>query len=55
MLTSYLRAAMHRARFEILADDGTFYGEIPGLDGVFANADTLEACRDELAEAVFWV
>jgi predicted RNase H-like HicB family nuclease len=52
MLTSYLHAAMHRARFEILADDGTFYGEIPGLDGVFANADTLETCRDELAEVL---
>jgi predicted RNase H-like HicB family nuclease len=48
MLTEYLDAAMRRARYEILPDDSTFYGEIPGLDGVYANADTLETCRDEL-------
>lgn len=47
MLTEYIRAAMHRARYEIL-DDGTYYGEIPGFQGVYANADTLEACREEL-------
>jgi len=43
---------MSHARYEILADDGTFYGEIPGLGGVYANADTLEACREELEEVL---
>ena len=52
MLMNYIRAAMHRARYEILLDDGTFYGEIPGFDGVYANADTLEACREELEEVL---
>ena len=52
MLTEYLRAAMKKARYEILADDNTFYGEIPGFDGVYANADTLEGCRDELEEVL---
>ncbi len=52
MLTSYLRAAMRRAKYEILSDDGTFYGEIPGFDGVFANANTLEGCREELKEVL---
>ena len=52
MLTNYIRAAMRRARYEILPDDGTFYGEIPGFDGVWANADTLEACREELEEVL---
>jgi len=41
---------MRKARYEILPDDGTFYGEIPGFDGVYANADTLERCREELEE-----
>ncbi len=50
MLTNYIRAAMHRAKYEILPDDSTFYGEIPGFDGVYANAGTLEACREELEE-----
>jgi len=52
MLTEYLRAAMKKARYEILPDDNTFYGEIPGFDGVYANADTLEGCRDELEEVL---
>ena len=52
MLTDYIRAAMHRAKYEILLDDGFFYGEIPGFDGVYANASTLEICRDELEEVL---
>jgi predicted RNase H-like HicB family nuclease len=52
MLTEYIRAAMNKARYEILPDDGTFYGEIVGFDGVWANADTLEACRKELKEVL---
>lgn len=52
MLTEYIRAAMGRARYEILEDDGSFYGEIPGFDGVWANAETLEDCRDELEEVL---
>ena len=52
MLTAYLKATMKKAKYEILQDDNTFYGEIPGFDGVYANADTLEACRDELEEVL---
>ena len=52
MLKNYIRAAMGKARYEILPDDSTFYGEIPGFDGVYANAETLEACRDELEEVL---
>ena len=52
MLLDYLKAAMRHARYEILSDDGTFYGEIPECNGVYANAATLEACRDELGEVL---
>ncbi len=52
MLTQYLRAALHQAKYEILTDDGSFYGEIPGFDGVYANAVTLESCREELEEVL---
>ncbi|MCC6365304.1 MAG: type II toxin-antitoxin system HicB family antitoxin [Bryobacterales bacterium] len=48
MLTAYIRAAMHQACYEILEDDGSFYGSIPAIPGVWANAQTLEACREEL-------
>lgn len=52
MLTKYIQAAMRRAKYEIIEDDGTYYGYIPELQGVWANADTLEECRDELASAL---
>ena len=52
MLREYVSAAMRRAHYEILEDDGTYYGEIPHLEGVYANAETLEACRDELEEVL---
>jgi predicted RNase H-like HicB family nuclease len=48
MLTVYVRAAMRQAHYEIVEDDGSFYGEIPAIPGVWANARTLEACREEL-------
>lgn len=52
MLTKYIQAAMRQASYEILSDDGSFYGEIPGFDGVYANVDTLEDCREELKEVL---
>jgi predicted RNase H-like HicB family nuclease len=51
MLTEYIRAAMRRATYEILSD-GTVYGEISGFQGVYANAETLEACREQLQEVL---
>lgn len=48
MLTAYIRAAMGKSRYEIVEDDGSYYGEIPALPGAWANAVTLEACRQEL-------
>jgi predicted RNase H-like HicB family nuclease len=52
MLASYLDAAMERAAYEIVEDDGSYWGEIAGLQGVWANASTLEQCRRELREAL---
>jgi predicted RNase H-like HicB family nuclease len=52
MLTDYIQAAMRRARYKILPEDGSFYGEIPVLEGVCAHADTLEVCRDELEDVL---
>lgn len=43
---------MRHAHYEILPDDGSFYGEIPVCPGVYANAATLEECRAELAEVL---
>jgi predicted RNase H-like HicB family nuclease len=52
MLSKYIQAALRKAKYEILEDDGTFYGEIHGFQGVWANAATLEDCRNELAEVL---
>ena len=41
----------YTARYDKL-EDGTFYGEVPRLRGVLATGETLEACRDQLAEVV---
>ena len=51
MLTSYILAALKLAKYEIL-EDGTYYGEIPGFDGVWASAATLEECRESLRETL---
>lgn len=51
MLTAYIQAAMRQARYEVL-DDKTYYGEIPLLQGVYANADALEDCREQLQSAL---
>lgn len=51
-MTEYLQAAMRKAKYEILDGDEGFYGEIPGFQGVWANAKTLEECRNELAEVL---
>lgn len=52
MLTKYIQAALRKAKYEILEGNEGYYGEIPGFQGVWANAPTLEACRDELAEVL---
>lgn len=50
MLMEYLNAALRYAKYEILKDDGIYYGEIPECNGVYANSETLEECRKELIE-----
>ncbi len=52
MLTEYIQKAMEVAHYEIIEDDGTYWGEIPAFQGVWGRADTLEKCREELREAL---
>ena len=52
MILQYVEAAMSRAHYEIVEDDHSFYGEIPGFEGLWANAPALEACRKELQETL---
>jgi len=51
MLTDYISQKLARARYKIL-DDGTYFGKIPGLQGVWASEKTLEKCRETLREVL---
>ena len=51
MLTKYIATAMGQATYELL-EDGSYYGEIPSVQGVYANAETLEKCREQLQEVL---
>ncbi len=51
MLTAYIGAAMHRAEYEKL-EVGSYYGEIVGLHGVYADGVTLK--RAELSSKAHW-
>jgi len=52
MLTTYINAALRKAHYEILPNGEGFFGTIEGLQGVWAQAVTLEACREELREVL---
>jgi len=51
MLSEYIAKKLKIARYKLLKD-GTYFGEIPGLKGVWANAKNLEDCRKELQEVL---
>jgi predicted RNase H-like HicB family nuclease len=52
MLAAYIDQAMEQAAYEIVEDEGIYWGEIPALQGVWARHKTLEGCRRELREAL---
>lgn len=52
MLAEYLDKAMEQAVYEIIPEDGSYWGEIPGCQGVWARHPSLEGCRRELREAL---
>jgi predicted RNase H-like HicB family nuclease len=51
-LTEYLRAAMAQAQYELVEEDGTFFGTIPGLPGLWGHGPTEAACRLDLQSAL---
>ena len=60
ILGTYARTLPRRrhgnGQYEILEEDGTYWGEIPGLQGVWAKHQTLAGCQRELREALSdWV
>ena len=51
MLFEYTRGALEKAEYKKL-DDSTWYAEIPGFEGVWANSTSVEECRKELIEVL---
>lgn len=51
MLTEYIVAQLKKAKYKKLADK-TYFGEIVGVRGVWANAKTLTACKKQLQEVL---
>lgn len=47
MLIQYIQTALENARYKIIDDKEPYYGEVPGLDGVWSNGNTLEEVIDE--------
>lgn len=51
MLSLFIEKWLKKAEYKILKD-GTYFGEIPGLKGVWSNASNLEDCRAQLQEVL---
>ncbi|HHT9132447.1 MAG TPA: type II toxin-antitoxin system HicB family antitoxin [Candidatus Tripitaka californicus] len=51
MLVEYIQGALEKAEYKKL-DDGNWFAEIPGFEGVWADGKTVEECRKELVEVL---
>ena len=51
MISEYIMKQLGRAKYKLLKD-GSYFGEISGSKGVWANAKNLEECRRELKSAL---
>ena len=51
MLSNFIQKNIAKAKYKLL-EDRTYFGQIPGLKGVWASARNIEACRAELAEVL---
>jgi predicted RNase H-like HicB family nuclease len=51
MLSEFIEKKLNGARYRILKD-GSYFGEIPGIKGVWASSQNLEGCRKELKEVL---
>ncbi|PIS04608.1 MAG: HicB family protein [Candidatus Buchananbacteria bacterium CG10_big_fil_rev_8_21_14_0_10_42_9] len=51
MLSEFIEKKLKTAQYKLLKDK-TYFGEIPSLQGVWAEAKTLEDCRGTLREVL---
>jgi predicted RNase H-like HicB family nuclease len=51
ILVEYIQKAIENAEYKKL-EDGSWFAEIPGFEGVWANGKSVEECRKELMEVL---
>jgi len=51
VICEYVQSAIQKAQYKKI-EDGTWFAEIPGFEGVWANAVSLENCRQELIDVL---
>ena len=51
MLTEYIQKALEKSEYKKL-EDKSWFAEIPGFEGVWANTKTVEGTRKELQEVL---
>lgn len=51
MIQEYIQKAVKKAKYKML-EDGGWFAEIPGFEGVWANANSIEECRQELIDVL---
>lgn len=51
MLSEFIEKKLKKAKYKLLKD-GSYFGEISDLKGVWASAKKLESCREELREVL---
>ena len=51
MFNEYIEKKLKLAKYKLLKD-GSYFGEIKGVPGVWASAKNLEDCRQELKEVL---
>ena len=52
MFQEFLNFYLNKAKYELIEQGKTYYGEIPDLKGVWATGKTLEKCRHNLLETL---
>jgi len=52
MIENFIQHHLAKAKYKMIDNKKTFYGEVSGLRGVWAVGKTLEECRQELKEVI---
>jgi predicted RNase H-like HicB family nuclease len=52
MIEYFIQQHLAKAKYKMIDNKKTFYGEVSELRGVWATGKTLEECRQELKEVI---